>query len=347
MMGDRDRATTGIAIGGRVTPGGLRFTGHYLYQLAEHDWFDGTAAFTFGGGSAACFRDRSDTFICDHGLADGGAIEIAAGVRRMFASQGAFRPFARVAVGVSYVRFGDDDVTGFVIPVHAGAGVRARVSADVAVVALGELAIGFGRFGSGLEPSAARARGHAGAEFRLQADRRRERVRPSEREIRQAEKIRLAIAGLSRRSIMFVWWWRAGQRAGRLDDARAARDRIAASPSGARPAVRSWCRAPHRQARSYDRASRRRCPIAPVRRFVGWLILATAPARSRSASTRAAVARDPTGVGCGHGADRVRGCGRRGRSAQARPRRLVIRSSARGLRTARCRGSARPCTRVG
>jgi hypothetical protein len=162
-------ATTGIAIGGRVTPGGLRFTGHYLYQLAEQDWFDGTASFTFGGGSAACFRDRVDTFVCDHGLADGAAIEIAAGVRRMFASQGAFRPFARVAVGVSYVRFSDDDVTGLVFPVHAGAGVRARVSPDVAIIALGEIALGFGRFGSGLgaEPQLGLAV-TAGAEFRLQ-----------------------------------------------------------------------------------------------------------------------------------------------------------------------------------
>ena len=36
-------AAIGIASGGRVTPGGLRVTGHYLYQLSSSDWFDGTA----------------------------------------------------------------------------------------------------------------------------------------------------------------------------------------------------------------------------------------------------------------------------------------------------------------
>jgi hypothetical protein len=85
----------GLAGGGRSTAGGLRNTGHYLYQLAERDWFDGIASFTFGGGDAGCFRDRSDAVICQHGLAAGGSIELAAGVRRFFASQGQFRPFAR------------------------------------------------------------------------------------------------------------------------------------------------------------------------------------------------------------------------------------------------------------
>ena len=85
-------AEIGVATGGRVTPGGLRITGHYLYQLSDQDWFDGTAAFTFGGGAAACFRDRTDAFVCDHGLADGDGIELAANVRRMFAAQGHVPP---------------------------------------------------------------------------------------------------------------------------------------------------------------------------------------------------------------------------------------------------------------
>ena len=160
--------TTGLATGGRVTAGGLRITGHYLYQLSSQDWFDGTAAFTFGGGDAACFRDRMDAVVCDHGLADGGSIELAAGVRRMFAGQGPFRPFARAAVGVSYVRFGDDDLSGLAIPLHLGGGVRARVSPGVAIVGLGEVTLGLGRFGRGLglEPQFGLAV-TAGAEFRL------------------------------------------------------------------------------------------------------------------------------------------------------------------------------------
>jgi hypothetical protein len=151
-----------------VTPGGLRLSGHYLYQLSSTDWFDGTVAFTFGGGGAACFRDRDDGLVCDHGIADGGAIEFAGGVRRMFARQGRFRPFARALVGVSYVRFGADDLGGLAIPAHLGGGVRARVTPTVAIVAIGELTVGLATFGRGLgtEPQLGLAV-TAGAEFRL------------------------------------------------------------------------------------------------------------------------------------------------------------------------------------
>ena len=161
-------ASTGLAAGGRFTPGGLRVAGHYLYQLAAQDWFDGMVSFTFGSGGAGCARDEMDVFVCDHGIASGGAIEVAAGVRRMFAAQGAFRPFARAAVGLSYVRYSADDLSGVALPVHLGGGVRARVSPDVAVVGLAELTLGLGRFGRGLgtEPQLGLAV-TAGAEFRL------------------------------------------------------------------------------------------------------------------------------------------------------------------------------------
>lgn len=161
-------AAIGIAGGGRVTPGGLRIDGHYLYQLSAQDWFDGTASFTFGGGGAACFRDRMDAVICDHGFADGRGLEAIAAVRRYFAAQGQFIPFARLGVGVSVVRFGDDDVTGIAIPLHLGGGVRANVSSDVAIVAHAELVAGLGRFGRGMgtEPQLGIAV-TAGAELRL------------------------------------------------------------------------------------------------------------------------------------------------------------------------------------
>ncbi len=166
-------AMTGLATGGRVTAGGVRVSGHYLYQLSDKDWFDGTAAFTIGGGDRACSRDRSaadqrDVMTCDHGIADGAAVEIAAGVRRMFAGQGAFRPFARAAIGISYTRFATDDVSGVAFPLHLGGGVRAKVSEGVALVAITELTLGLGRFGRGLEtePQLGLAV-TAGAEFRL------------------------------------------------------------------------------------------------------------------------------------------------------------------------------------
>lgn len=160
----------GIATGGRSTAGGMRVTGSYLYQLSEQDWFDGIASFTFGGGDAGCFSDRGDrmSFSCDHGIADGSAVELAAGVRRMFKGQGGFRPFARAAIGISYTRFTADDVSGVGFPIHVGGGVRAKVAEGVAIVGLTELTFGFAHFGRGLEtePQLGLAV-TAGAEFRL------------------------------------------------------------------------------------------------------------------------------------------------------------------------------------
>ena len=161
-------AELGLAAGGRVTPGGLRIAGHYLYQLSERDWFDGVASFTFGSGRAACFRDRQDALVCSHGLADGSGIEVSVSIRRLFAPQGAFRPFARVGVGVGLVRFAGDDVSGVTIPLHGGGGVRVAVAPSIAVVAEGELALGVGGFNHGLggEPQLGFVV-TAGAEFRL------------------------------------------------------------------------------------------------------------------------------------------------------------------------------------
>lgn len=166
-------AALGIAGGGRVTTGGARVTGHYLYQLTSSDWFDGTAAFTFGSGEPACFRDRMDAYLCDHGLVDGFSAEVAANVRRFFgearrSSSPALWPYARLGVGVAIVRFADDDVTGLAIPVHIGGGIRYSVSEDVAVIGEAVFDIGFGRFnqGLGLEPQLGGSI-HGGVEFGL------------------------------------------------------------------------------------------------------------------------------------------------------------------------------------
>lgn len=161
-------AELGLAGGGRVTPGGLRIVGHYLYQLSERDWFDGAATFTFGSGRAACFRDRMDARICSHGIGDGVEVEVAAGIRRVFAPQGAFRPFARVALGVGLVQFGDDDVSGVALTLHGGGGVRVKVAPAIAVLAEGDLALGLGSFSNGVggEPQLGLAV-TAGVEFRL------------------------------------------------------------------------------------------------------------------------------------------------------------------------------------
>jgi hypothetical protein len=158
----------GVAGGGRVTPGGLRISGQYLYQLSDEDWFDGVASFTYGSPSAACFRDRGNAVVCQHGLADGSGLELQATIRHMLAPQGAFHPFVRLGVGLGVVRFGRDDVSGFTIPAHGGGGVRVALAPGVALVAEGDLVLGFGSFSRGLgsQPQLGLAIA-AGAEFRL------------------------------------------------------------------------------------------------------------------------------------------------------------------------------------
>lgn len=161
-------AELGVAAGGRVTPGGLRILGQYLYQLSDDDWFDGAASFTYGSASAACFRDRRDAVVCQHGLADGAGLELQATIRHVLAPQGAFHPFVRLGVGLGVVRFGRDDVSGLTIPAHGGGGVRVALAPGVAIVAEGDLALGFGSFSRGLgsQPQLGLAIA-AGVEFRL------------------------------------------------------------------------------------------------------------------------------------------------------------------------------------
>jgi len=161
-------ASVGVATGGRVTAGGLRIAGHYLYQLSDRDWFDGTAAFTFGGGTAACFHDRTDAFICDHGLAQGDSIELEAGVRHFLGGQGQFWPFLLGGIGLRGVDFSADSVNGFGLAFHAGGGIRASVTSGVAITAQGELELGFGAFNHslGIQPQLGVAI-TAGVEFRL------------------------------------------------------------------------------------------------------------------------------------------------------------------------------------
>ena len=158
----------GAAIGGRVTPGGLRLAGQFIYQLSEEDWFDGGAAFTFGSGHPACFRDRNDKVICTHGVADGTGVELTASIRRMFTPHGSFQPFGRIGVGLGLAHFGDDDLSGFTIPAHFGAGVRVGIAPAAAIVAEGDFEFGFGSFsrGMGSQPQIGLAVA-AGVEFRL------------------------------------------------------------------------------------------------------------------------------------------------------------------------------------
>lgn len=162
-------AEIGFATGGGTTPGGLRIAGHYFYQLSEADWFDGIAGFTFGGNDAKCFRDRSNEFVCNHGVADGNSIDIAASVRHFLArAQSGFWPYLRGGVGIGISRFRTDDVTGLAIPLLAGAGIRVSMTPDLALTGEAQVNFGFAAFnrGLGLEPQLG-AKVTVGAEFRL------------------------------------------------------------------------------------------------------------------------------------------------------------------------------------
>ena len=141
----------GLDVGGRVSPGGVHVAGAYLYQLSDQDWFDGGLSFTFGSGQAACFRDREDDYLCDHGTLDGFGAEVFGGVRRYFPGEGTFTPYARAALGLRLVSFGGDDVHGLAIPLQLGGGVRARVADRISVSGGAELRVGPAFFNSGLE----------------------------------------------------------------------------------------------------------------------------------------------------------------------------------------------------
>lgn len=143
-------AMVGLAIGGGNTPGGLRIEGNYLYQLSTDDWFDGGLAFTGAPASATCFRDREDELICDHGVADGAAIDLFAGVRRYLGAQQAFQPWVRPGVAARLAFFPDDDLTGVAVVAHAAAGVRARINDLIAVGGMAAVEAGGALFTRGL-----------------------------------------------------------------------------------------------------------------------------------------------------------------------------------------------------
>jgi hypothetical protein len=144
LPGDQELGVrVGAALGGRTTPGGFVMAGHYLYRLAGRDWFDGGVAFTFGSGREACFRDRRNEVICQHGFASGFAAEVLAGIARYFGEDDEpISPFLRGGLGVRLVAFPGDDLRGFAVPLWAGAGVRARVHDNVSVVGGAELRAG-------------------------------------------------------------------------------------------------------------------------------------------------------------------------------------------------------------
>lgn len=139
----------GAAFGGRVTPGGLRLVGNYLYRLSDTDWFDGAAAFTIGSGDAACFRDRDGDRVCDHGAVDGFAVDFIAAVRRTWPGKKQFAPFARLGVGLRFARFSGDQLAGLAVPLVGAGGLTVDLTPAMRLVAVGQLELGAGVFSRG------------------------------------------------------------------------------------------------------------------------------------------------------------------------------------------------------
>ena len=161
-------ARLGLEVGGRITPGGLHLGGDYLYLLDGPWWFDSGIGFTFGGGSAACFRDRDDEVVCDHGITAGFAAEVVGSIRRELGERQGFVPYLRAGLALRLLAFGGDDVVGFGFPLIGSAGFRRRLGDPVTLVAGFDLRIGWGALNRtlGIEPQVSAAI-TAGVEFDL------------------------------------------------------------------------------------------------------------------------------------------------------------------------------------
>jgi hypothetical protein len=149
-------ASVGFQTGlGGLAPGGLRLAGTFLYRLTETAWFDGEAAFTFGSGGKSCYLDRQGALACDHGIAGGFEMSLGGGLRWLLEPrQRGFRPHVRAGAALSYVRFGDDDLTGVAFLTWAGAGGTFAVAPRVRVGGEALLRLGPGLYNRdlGLEP---------------------------------------------------------------------------------------------------------------------------------------------------------------------------------------------------
>ncbi len=161
-------ADLGLRMGGRSTPGGFHLGANFLYRVSDAFSSESTVAFTLGGGNAACFRDRGDDVLCDHGQLDGVAGTLATGLRWMAPVKQGFVPYARGMIGLELVNFDSDDVKGISVPVVLGAGVRTRVSSRIAVGGGADLHVGIAKLGRdiGVDPQVA-LRVRFGVEFAL------------------------------------------------------------------------------------------------------------------------------------------------------------------------------------
>jgi hypothetical protein len=142
-VGDQELAAhVGLRMGGRTTPGGFWFAGRYLYRLSDRFWSETSFHLTVGSDPAACFRDRNDNLLCDHGALEGRSIGLATGVRLALRGKQGFVPYLHGGLGLSYLSFPADDLKGMAVPLILGAGTRVRVADKVAVGGGAEVHLG-------------------------------------------------------------------------------------------------------------------------------------------------------------------------------------------------------------
>jgi hypothetical protein len=126
------RVGLGLNLAG-VGPGGLYLAGTWLYRLTSGIWFDGRAGFTIGGGGSNCSFPATGASHCDSAVVSGFGAELLAGVRWFLPSSGPLQPWIGGGIGGLYANFSGDNLGGVGLPFWAAGGVRARVSANIAL----------------------------------------------------------------------------------------------------------------------------------------------------------------------------------------------------------------------
>ena len=142
----------GSEFAGGMNAGGLVLGGDYLYRLSSSDWFDSRASLRVGASSPVCYYNRTGSRTCRPGVLDGVGLSATMRIRRWFVSESSYQPFASVGFIVEWLRFSDDDLSGFSLPLTVGGGVTRSVG-KVQVHATGQVNAGPGHFsGIGWRP---------------------------------------------------------------------------------------------------------------------------------------------------------------------------------------------------
>lgn len=133
-------------------PGGVSVGAIFLYRMTARSWSETGLDLSFGGGEPGCFYTRASelTLECDHGVTDGFGVIASAGGRLYLGARPGFQSYARAGAGLAITHFAGDELTGFGLPLHVGAGGRFDVAPRVRVVAEALIQAGLSWQGRGL-----------------------------------------------------------------------------------------------------------------------------------------------------------------------------------------------------